>query len=312
MPAPQLRIALFGRLNINREPGVGHVLEAHKLQELFCYLLLYRERLHPREVLADRFWNDFSSSQARTHLRKALWEIQSALGGPSPGLNERVLLIDPEAVQVNQRANFWLDIAEFEQVFHQVKDRPGEQIDDLAAKQLQAAVELYRGDLLDGWYHDWCLYERERLQQIFLSMLDKLMGYCEIHHYYEQGIDYGVSILRYDRAQEQTHCRLMRLHFLAGDRTGALRQYERCASALHEELAIAPSEATLALYEQIRANRLEHRAAYPHAMRSPAALPDQLCNVLAHLNQFQAELELFRQQVASEIASLSETLNGPR
>jgi hypothetical protein len=47
-------------------------------------------------------------------------------------------------------------------------------------------------------------------------------------------------------------------------------------------------------------------------MRSPAALPDPLCNVLAHLNQFQAELELFRQQVASEIASLSETLNGPR
>ena len=35
---------------------------------------------------------------------------------------------------------------------------------------------LYRGDLLTGWYQDWCLIERERYQCMFVSLLDKLMA----------------------------------------------------------------------------------------------------------------------------------------
>jgi len=40
---------------------------------------------------------------------------------------------------------------------------------------LQEAVRLSYADLLEGWYQDWCLYERERLQNIYLLILDKLM-----------------------------------------------------------------------------------------------------------------------------------------
>jgi len=28
-------------------------------------------------------------------------------------------------------------------------------------------VDLYQGDLLEGWYQDWLLCERERLQNMF-------------------------------------------------------------------------------------------------------------------------------------------------
>src|SRR5438128_1039451 len=58
---------------------------------------------------------------------------------------------------------------------------------------------LYRGDLLEGWYSDWCLYERERLQHMYLAMLDKLMEYSESHQEYETGQTYGMRALRYDR-----------------------------------------------------------------------------------------------------------------
>jgi hypothetical protein len=46
----------------------------------------------------------------------------------------------------------------------------------------------------------------------------------------------------------------MRLHYIAGDRTGALRQFERCRDALREELGIAPGERIRLLCEQIRAD----------------------------------------------------------
>lgn len=99
---------------------------------------------------------------------------------------------------------------------------------------IQNAVQLYQGPLLEGWYQDWCLYERERLQSMYLAMLDELMGYCEVRHDYETGLLYGMGIMSYDWARERTHRRLMRLHYLNGDRAAALRQYEQCAVALKE------------------------------------------------------------------------------
>jgi DNA-binding SARP family transcriptional activator len=90
-------------------------------------------------------------------------------------------------------------------------------------------------------------------------MLDKLMVACQMRHHYDAGIAYGERILRYDRAREQTHRRLMILAYLAGDRTAALRQFQRCAAALREELGVTASARTLAVLEQIRADRLDAR-----------------------------------------------------
>jgi len=108
---------------------------------------------------------------------------------------------------------------------------------------------------------------------MFLMMLDKLMGYCEVNHEYETGILYGSRILSYDRAREHTHKQLMRLQYLAGNRTGALRQYERCTIALDEELGVKPARSTVILYEQIRADRFESEARPALAVSSsePAA-----------------------------------------
>jgi DNA-binding SARP family transcriptional activator len=130
---------------------------------------------------------------------------------------------------------------------------------DLSSDQVQLlheAVELYSGELLTGWYQDWCLLERERLQAMYLAMLDKLMIYCMVHHQYESGVEYGIRILRIDYAREKTHQRLMRLFYLSGDRTSALRQFERCAEILMRELKVKPTKSTILLYEQIVADQL--------------------------------------------------------
>lgn len=308
-----LHITLFGKFTIWRGTQIVPALTAHKLQELFGYLLLYRDRQHPREVLADQFWGDLATPQARTHLRKALWEIQDAINDHDNGSDGRVLLVDSDWVQIDPGNSLWLDVAEFEHAFHGGRDVPGEQIDESSAQHLQAAVELYRGDLLEGWYHDWCLYERERLQQIYLSILDKLMGYCEVQRHYEQGIDFGTRILRYDRAHEQTHRRLMRLHFLAGDRTGALRQYERCARALQEELGVTPTEHTMALSAQIKANQLDDQAARLSGQPTSASRgDDHLANVLTHLRQIQTSLDALQQQVSHEMQAVAQALETRR
>ena len=60
-----LKISLFGRFRAEYGSQALLDLEAHKLQELFCYLLLYRVQPHPRETLAGLLWPETSTAQSK-------------------------------------------------------------------------------------------------------------------------------------------------------------------------------------------------------------------------------------------------------
>lgn len=302
-----LRIFLLGKFHMQcGERGLAG-LEARKAQELFCYLLLYRNRPHPREILADLLWGDTTTAQSKKYLRKVLWQLQSALNTPAdPGRS--VLLVEPDWVQLNSEADLWLDVAVFERAFALVQEVPGKDLDGQQAQTLRSAVDLYQGDLLEGWYLDWCLYERERLQHMYLAMLDKLMSYCESHHEYETGLAHGMRALRYDPARERTHRRLMRLEYLAGHRTAALRQYQRCVAALDAELGVRPTQRTVQLYEQIRADRLNGTVPEPAEAGLSAHPP--LPEVLSRLQQLQVTLNNIQHQVQQDIQAVDLAMSG--
>ncbi len=245
---------LLGRFQARRERAEWEQLDGHKLQEIISYLLLFRQRPHQREVLAGTLWGASSPPRSRKNLRQSLWQLQekrqtAEVSPPSTPL----LLVEKEWVQINQDG-IWLDVEELEAAFDGVQSTPGEQLTIDQAAEIERAVELYRGDLLEGWQEDWCVFERERLRAINLTMLEKLVGYCEASGRFEEGLIHGERLLRHDRAHERAHWRMMRLNYLAGDRTGALRQYDKCRSALAEELGVAPGRLTRMLYEQICAD----------------------------------------------------------
>ena len=52
-------------------------------------------------------------------------------------------------------------------------------------------------------------------------------------------------------SREPPYRQLMRAHFLAGDRSQALRTYERCAHLLAGELGVDPHPETTALRDQL-------------------------------------------------------------
>jgi DNA-binding SARP family transcriptional activator len=304
-----LYIYLFGKFDAYYGELALSGLDGGKAQELLCYLLLNRDRPHSREVLAELLWNNSSSAQSKAYLRKALWQLQSAFDAQAERLSERVLLVESDWVQLNPAADLYLDVAAFERAFLQSQGVRGRELDSRTAQILQAAVDLYRGDLLEGWYQDWCIHERERLRHLYLAMLDKLMGYCEVCGDFEAGLIYGSRILQCDRARERTHRRLMRLRHLAGDRTGALRQYERCVAALDEELGVEPSRRTIGLYQQIRADRLSAPAlevvsAAEVSEEETPALPE----VLDRLRGFQVLLAEAQNRVQQDIQAVERAL----
>ena len=304
-----VKFFLLGKFCLEIDGNETCKIEPRKAEELLGFLLLNRSQPYSRDRLADLLWGETSQDQANNYLRKALWQLQSALehlGLGKPGL----LLIDGEWLQINPQFELWLDIAVLEESFKKSQGISGRDLEDAHAQAIHSAVEEYRGDLLDGWYQDWCLYERERLQHLYLALLDKLMDYCEAHEAYEDGLAFGQRILRYDRARERTHRRLMRLHYLAGDRTAALRQYQRCVASLKEDLDVDPADRTRRLYEMIRADKLETSVQPDRVSKNKGQGTKEPLHVLFdHLSSLHKSLSQIQIQIAHDIRVIQKTID---
>ncbi|MBI5876221.1 MAG: hypothetical protein HZB53_01115 [Chloroflexi bacterium] len=294
-----LQVFLFGKFRVECDAQAAAGFDVRKVQELLSYLLLHRAHLHSRESLAGVLYGDQPTPQSKKYLRQTLWQLQSALAPFSAAM----LDIEPDWITINPQAEFQLDVALFEEAYTRAKDTRGADLDHGNLRDLQVAVELYRDDLLLGWYQDWALRQRERMEHMYLSMVDKLMSYCEAQGLYESGLSYGELMLCRDRAHERTHRRMMRLYYLCGDRTAALRQYDRCVSALREELSVPPADRTRKVYARIVAATTSTDPAPGNPQR---ARP--LTHLLTQLQHTQTILRSIQDQIQVEIQSVERAL----
>lgn len=301
-----LTIQMFGGLCISHQHRTWCPSENCKIQELFCYLLLHRNAPCSREALASQFWGESTTEQSKRNLRQALWRLQTTYSPYLASSDDHLVELRSERVRLNPAIDLWVDADVFAEAFALL--RPQQQLSEDAARLLREAVALYRGDFLDGWYHDWCLIERERFQNMYLEMLDRLIGDCLLRQEYQAGLQYTEHLLRCNPASERTWRQSMKLHYFAGDRAKALQQFDRCTKALHDELGVAPARRTQILVEQIRADCLVTASSASSASTGDDA--PSLHEVLLHLRQLQASLAEMQQQVRQDIHQVERLLPG--
>lgn len=303
----ELQVALFGKFCVQFGGCFLEGLEVQKAQELFCYLLLHRDQHYHRDKLATVLWgDDCSTNQAKAYLRKALWQLQQALSSLPMTADCPVLLVDADWLALNSEFPLWLDTAVFEQAHHLVKGKAPHEINQQTQRLVEEAIHLYRGDFLEGWYQEWCIYERERFEYMYLNLLDKLMQQCEYNQTYEKGVSYGQLILHHDEAREHTHYHLMRLYYLAGYRVEALRQYHRCTTILHEELGVDPSHRTQTLYQALQADNLEQLVTLTDDGRHANLALNQ---TLHHLEKAKKLLDHMQTEIQREIDDVLTIIN---
>ncbi|MGD8397660.1 MAG: tetratricopeptide repeat protein, partial [Anaerolineae bacterium] len=245
-----LRVHLLGGLLITWDGKQMPVISGVVTRSLFAYLATYRDRAHTRDLLAGTFWPDVPDAVARRRLSQSLWQIRKALS-PLP-----VLLTEGDTIQLNPDLPFWVDATAFEQAC-----QPGAGAatwtDGEAASPyldlLQETADLYQGEFLSGYYDDWLLPERERLRELFLGLLERLVAGCKQHGDYERALAYARRLAVEDPWREEAHCEVMQLCHLLGRDHEALRQFETCRSVLEEELGVEPSRETAALAAEIAA-----------------------------------------------------------
>jgi ABC-type oligopeptide transport system substrate-binding subunit/DNA-binding SARP family transcriptional activator len=211
-----------------------------KSQSLLAYLVLHRAQPQPRERLAGMFWGERPERKARHSLATALWRIRRCLP------DETLILANSHTVWLDPQSDLWLDVEAFEAWASR---------DDAAS--LESAAALYRGDFLDGFYDDWIISERYRLEALFLEALARLMVGHELVGEHQAALATALRLLNHDPLREDGHRLAMRAYCRLGQRNAALEQYDRCREIVLEELGAEPMVETSELYQAILEGRFE-------------------------------------------------------
>ena len=240
-----VQIQLFGNFALYFEEKRVSIT-SQRLQGLLAYIALHRTEPQTRQHIAFLIWPDSSEGQAHTNLRTLLHRFQTTL----PNIAQ-LLRIDTQIIAWQPNVEIGLDVTDFETSVLQAQ-KALEHGDKIAAfNALENAVTYYKGDLLPDCYDEWVLSERERLSQILLDTLEKIVALLEQSRNYTAAIAYTRRLISFDPLNEAVYLRLINLYVLNGERASGLRTYHSCVSVLQTELGIAPGKALRLAYEKL-------------------------------------------------------------
>ncbi len=256
-----LQARLLGQFEVS---VLGHlvVLPSRPTQSLLAYLLLHPNKSHRREKLAGQFWPASSELNARSNLRHELWRIRKALG---PGAEARVQSNDLGVTYCPQPGD-QLDVDAFEACTE----------DENSTEVLLQAVSAYGGDLLPGFYDDWVILERERLQADYERKMERLLDHLLAEERWNEALKWGELWIASGGIPEPAYRALMLAQSGLGNVAGAIAQYHRCEEALSRELGVEPSKKTREVYEKIHERRDFTLAHSTQHFPSAPALPSIL------------------------------------
>ena len=266
----RLSVYLFGALQVTLDDRAMAEFRSDKVRALLAYLIVEAERPHARDALAGLLWPDMSDQAARNNLRLSLHRLRQAIGETDE--QPVFLQVTGETIQFNSTSDVWLDVTAFDALLAAVEGHAHRRVEACAAcaDKLREAVELYRGEFLQGFFVDgsvafseWAVVKREWLHRRALEALYRLAEYHRRRGENEAALKHAQRQLELEPWREEAHQQVMSILARGGQHSAALAQYETCRRVLAEELGVEPSEDTRALYERIQAARDTRRHNLP-------------------------------------------------
>ncbi|HEY9480122.1 MAG TPA: BTAD domain-containing putative transcriptional regulator [Gemmatimonadaceae bacterium] len=237
-----IRLELLGGVEVvdPENPRASVVVRQPKCLALLVYLVLAGPgAFRSRDSIFALFWPESDQRRARVALSQVLYRLRKSVGSEA-------IITRGDGEVATEPGAFWCDAVAFTQA--------------LKSGDAEAALELYRGDLLPGYFLDdapgferWVDEQRARFRREARNAARWLA---------EAAADAGLAPVATRWAHrsaalshdDETSLReLLRLLGRVGDRAGALHAYDEFAHRLSRELDSEPSEETCRLIEEIRA-----------------------------------------------------------
>lgn len=239
---PSLELFALGEARVVRDgvPVPKSAWQTAKTLELFFFFALNPQGWRKEQII-ENLWADAQRGQANDLFHVSVHRIRRALFQECLIFHQGLYQLNPEVVQR-------FDVREFEASLQEAEEG------ETRERQIAAwerAVTLYRGDLLDEMYADWCGARREELRERFLDALARLG-----RGWFEKGetgraLECYQQVLRRDPLHEATYRDLMKLQMALGNRAAAVQAFQQCTERLENELGVPPMPETVEVYRRL-------------------------------------------------------------
>jgi predicted ATPase/DNA-binding SARP family transcriptional activator len=290
-----LRLWLFGT---PRAEAAGSAIALNlrpRTLPLLAYILLSPQRTADVRQIAAKLWPDELDEDALANVRRHLYYVRqwlASLGVLPDGVERK-----SRTVTVTTAVIPFVDVLEFERIA-------------AAGGDALNMLDLYRGDLLEGFDDPWIVTKREALRETLFDVAEREIRSCAAADT-PRAIAIAQKALAIDPLREGVVRELMRALDASGDRAGAVREYQRFARLLREEVAAEPSPATVELAATLSAAIAPSRYGLPRAIGTfvgrEKALHDlvELCKN-ARLVTITGTAGVGKTRLATEVARLAE------
>ncbi len=262
MAQAPLRVRTLGSLTVWRGETVipPDRWTSQRAATLFkCLLSAPGQRLR-REQAIDALWPEADLANGATNLRTTVHVLRRVLDEPDADTSMSYVRTEGDVLTLTPggaaaTAGDWLDAAAFAR--RAVLALAGQD-----ATACREAVACYGGEYLpDDPYEPWTAMTRDALRAQYVKVLLHLARLSAVEGHAEEAEDCLRRVLAVEAGHEEAAATLMALLAASGRRGEALRVYQALATALEEDLDVAPAAEIASLRARLLARETAPRTA---------------------------------------------------
>lgn len=252
-PQADLTINLLGPVEIFRDPARRPAPEAwvtRRARDILCFIASRRHRRASKDSIIDTFWGEADFASVEKNFHPTVSHIRKALNSNQAFKQNFVVYRDGDYM-LNPDLSYRVDVEEFDRLVAEgeAARRGGHAEAQLVA--YEAALELVRGEFMQGSYDDWVEEQRSYYTEQALRLLEALAHAAMEREEWPRALDLAQRILRGDGFREDIHRMAMRAHAALGNRMAVKEQYEHLRKSLRAELGVEPERETTALFREL-------------------------------------------------------------
>ena len=255
-PGYTLKVKTLGQFKVMR--GRVEVEDSDwkrkKARTLFQILLTYQNELIPKERLAEMISPEKDQKSAIRDFKVALNALNNVLE-PEREARATPFFINKQGSRYGLDPNsaYQIDINQFENLIKKGIELADQGKEEKAIDNLSDAVNLYKGDYLPNClYQDWSREVREKYKQLFIQGVEILADLYFQKEEYQKTINMAEKLIAEESSVEEAYQLMMKAYDEMGQRSQALRTYQRCADNLEQDLGVIPTQKTRELYKNIK------------------------------------------------------------
>jgi ATP/maltotriose-dependent transcriptional regulator MalT/DNA-binding SARP family transcriptional activator len=207
----------------------GNIIPEHKWKRkmrklILAYLLLNRKKKLTKEKIIEIFFQNSPADSADNIFHQSVSNIRMAVipsgakthvklpdNIKSDKENEYAvpsyILYEDKILKLNPLYIYYIDAEEFNELYERINSsNTNTEMRIVLSKKL---IDLYKGELLPGYYYDWCEDLRNTYLNKFIKTSEQLLELLKQNKLFEEIILYAEKLLKFDKLNDSAYINLI-------------------------------------------------------------------------------------------------------